>query len=707
MNRKNRRINKGAALLLTVFMLLFFVLIARFGYLQIVQKADGKNLVALAKERWTNKQPVQAHRGSILDVNGKPLAKDVPAYTVVAVLSKVAPNYVKNPKETAAELSPILHMSKSRLLQLLTQNAFQVELGPGGRRMSYEQMLKVKKLHLPGIHFITQSKRYYPDQKFASYVLGFTDRDPKTDQLKGVMGVEKSMNSELSGKNGTLQYKSAPNGVQLPNSKDKKTPAKNGDNVYLTIDSHIQMFLDHAVTKANKKYHPKRIMAVVMDPKTGAILAMANRPSFNPNLRNIKNYTDQIISNPFEPGSVMKIFTLSAAVDAGVYNGHATYMSGSYKVTPNSPAIHDWNRYGWGRIDFNQAVQRSSNVGFAILAQKYIGFKRFYNYLQKFDFRKKTGIDLPNESNSQFRYKWPFDKATTAFGQGTAVTAMQLVKASTAVANNGKMMQPHIISKVVNPNTGKVVFKNKPQVAGTPISAASAKKVRQLLRMVVVGKYGTGKEFAIPGYAVTGKTGTAQIPSPKGGYMKNKYIHSFLGMAPEKNPQLIVYVAVDRPQVKTMFAGDIPVANIFKFTMEHSLQYLNVRPTQKQSGTNKAQSITIGSYQGKSVAAVKQQLEQKGLHVDVLGSGGTVVGQMPIQGEKVLPGSKILLKTNGSVKMPDLSGWSLNDVMKLAHLLDLQPQVDGTGFVSSQGIAPGTVLKKGQTLKVKLQAPHS
>lgn len=697
---------------MTIFMLLFFVLIARFGYLEIAKKADGRGLVALAKTRWTSQKQVQAQRGTIFDVNGKPLAKDVPAYTVVAVLSKnAAPNYVKNPDKTAAELAPILHMKQSRLQGLLTRKAFQVELGPGGRRMSYEDMQKVKKLHLPGISFITQSTRYYPDQKFASYVLGYTDRNPKTDQLKGIMGIEKSMNKKLQGKNGSMQYMSAPNGVPLPGSKDKKTSPQNGDNVYLTLDSHIQMFLEHAVDKANKQYHPKRIMAVVMDPKTGAILAMANRPSFNPNKRNITNYTDQIISNPFEPGSVMKIFTLSAAVDAGVYNGHATYMSGSYKVTPNSPAIHDWNYVGWGRIDFNQAVQRSSNVGFAILAKKYIGFNRFYKYLQKFDLQKKTGIALPNESNSHFQYKYPFDKAVTAFGQGTAITAMQLVKGSTAIANNGKMMKPYIVSKVVNPNTGKVVFKNKPKVAGTPISAASAKKVRDLLRTVVTGKYGTGKEFAIPGYAVTGKTGTAQIPSPKGGYMKNKYIHSFLGMAPKKNPQLIVYVAVDRPQVKTMFAGDKPVANIFKFTMEHSLQYLNIHPSQNQnqsqSQTSKDQSIMIGDYKGKSVEQVKQDLDKIGLKVDVLGSGSTVVAQMPASGERVLPGAKVLLRTDGSVKMPDLSGWSLSNVMKLDRLLGLKPNVKGSGFVASQSIAPGTVVKTGETLSVKLQVPKS
>lgn len=706
--RKNTNINKGAAFLLSVFMLLFFALIARFGYIEMTKHVDGKGLVALAKEKWTRKTDLNGQRGTIYDSKGLPLAENVPAYTVEAILSKTAkPDYVKHPGKTAAKLAPILHMSQSHLQDLLSRNAFQVELGPGGRRISYKEMEKIKSLHLKGIQFKKESKRFYPNQEFASYAVGYASRDPKTDKLKGDMGIEEEFNKQLTGSNGSMTYMSSSNGTSLPGTTKNVHAAKNGDNVYLTLDSHIQMFLEHAIDNVNSQYHPKHIMGIVMDPKTGKVLAMANRPSFNPNTRNIKNYYDDIISDPFEPGSVMKIFTLSAAVDAGVFNGNATYMSGHLTIGPNT--IHDWNWSGWGRIDFNQAIQRSSNVGFAILAKKYIGFDRFYQYLQKFGFKQKTGIDLPNEANSKFAYHYPIEKATTAFGQGTAVTAMQLVKGATAVANNGKMMKPYIVDKVVDPNTGKVVEQTKPKVVGHPISAASAKKVRDLLRQVITGKHGTGKNYAIPGYKVVGKTGTAQIPDPKtGGYMAGpKYVYSFMGMAPMNDPQLLVYVAVDRPDVKTMFAGDAPVEKIFKFTMQHSLQYLNIHPDQSQGGKPAEKSVKLQDYTGQSAVKAKSALENRGLRTEVLGSGGTVQGQMPFGGESVLSGAKVFLKTGGTVKMPDLKGWSLGDVNKLADLLGLQPVVKGKGYVVEQSIAPGKTIKSGDPLSVTLGAPDA
>jgi penicillin-binding protein 2B len=706
-SRKNKNINKGAALLSFIFMLLFFVLIVRFGYIETTKHVEGKGLVKLAKQKWMANEDLQAERGTIYDSRGVPLAENVPAYTVTAVLSEDAkPNYVKDPEKTAEKLAPILHMKKSRLLDLLTKKAFQVELGPGGRRISYEKMEKIKQLDLPGIDFIPQSKRNYPNQEFASYVLGFTTRDPDTDKLKGVMGIEKELNQKLEGKNGSETYLSSRSGVKLPGGDEKKDPPQDGDNVYLTLDSHIQTYLNEAVSETDKKYDPKRIMAVVMDPKTGKILGMANRPSFNPNTRKIKNFKNDIISDPFEVGSVMKIFTLAAAVDSGVYNGNATYKSGTYDV--GGGTINDWNNgQGWGTITFNEGLQRSSNVGFSILANKYIGFDRFYNYLMKFDFKEKTGIALPDEKNSIFQYDVPIEKTTTAFGQGTAVTAMQLVKAATAIANDGKMMKPYIIDQIVNPNTGKVISKTEPKVAGTPISAESAKKVRDLLRTVVTGKYGTGRDFAIKGYEVAGKTGTAQIPKKDGsGYMSGpKYIHSFLGMAPKDDPKLLVYVAVDRPDVKTMHEGEKPVADIFDFVMEHSLQYLDITPDQKPHHTNVDRSVNVGDYRGQSAEAVKQSLKEKGLNPVVLGSGDTISAQMPFSGETVLPGERVFLRTNGKTKMPDLSGWSLADVMKFADLLGLHPNIEGLGYAVDQDISPGKPVRKGEILTVKLAKP--
>ncbi|WKB34918.1 penicillin-binding transpeptidase domain-containing protein [Terrilactibacillus sp. S3-3] len=222
----------------------------------------------------------------------------------------------------------------------------------------------------------------------------------------------------------------------------------------------------------------------------------------------------------------MKTFTAAAAINEGVYDGSRTYQSGSYKV--GGVTIHDWNRNGWGRIDFDQAFERSSNVGLSILANKYLGTDKLHNYLDRFGFLQKTGIDLPSEAGSNVGWKWKAGQVETSFGQGSAFTAIQIVQAATAIANNGKMMRPYIVDKVVNPKTGRTVLVHHPTVAGRPITKKTAEETRRLMRLVVTGKYGTGRPFDLKGYNVIGKTGTAQI-AVNGKYLvgKNNYIFSF------------------------------------------------------------------------------------------------------------------------------------------------------------------------------------
>lgn len=706
-SRKNKNINKGAALLAMVFVLLFFALLARFAYIETTKQVEGKGLAKIARDNWQSHENMRSQRGTIFDAGGKALAKDVNAYTVVAILSdKAKPDYVKDPKTTAKKLAPILHMDEAKLQKRLSADKFQVELGTKGRRISFKKKEKIEKQDLSGIHFRTETKRYYPNQTFASYLLGFTKRNEGQGPLQGVMGIEKNMNEKLTGQDGSKTYRTSANGVKLPAADEKKQAPRNGDNVHLTIDNNIQTFLEHAMTDVAKKYQPKQMMAAVLDPKTGKILAMSNRPTFNPNKRDLDHYSNAIVSDSFEPGSTMKIFTLSAAVDAGVYNGDETYKSGTYKIPGGT--IHDWNDgLGFGTITYNQGVRRSSNVAFARLANKKIGFSRFHAYLKKFDFDEKTGIDLPNEAGSHFQYDVPIEKATTAFGQGTSVTPLQQLKGATAVANDGKMMKPYIVDKVVDPNDKQAVLENKPKVAGEPISSDSATKVRDLLRSVVTGKNGTGKDFAVKGYKVAGKTGTAQIPKKDGsGYENGKYIHSFLGMAPKDDPQFMMYVAVDEPKVKSWHDGSKPVAKIFRFVTRKSMQYLNIDPEQKKDKA-KAKAETIRDYQGQSLKKAKKSLQKQGFDVLTLGSGKTVVSQQPMADTSLFPGERVMMNSGGKIHMPDLAGWSFSDVGKLAELLDLKPDIKGSGYVSKQNIPPGDAVKEGETLSVQLSPPKS
>ncbi|MCY8132111.1 penicillin-binding protein 2B, partial [Bacillus spizizenii] len=278
------------------------------------------------------------------------------------------------------------------------------------------------------------------------------------------------------------------------------------------------------------------------------------------------NYYNDLISYAYEPGSTMKIFTLAAAIQENVYNGNEKYKSGTYKV--GGGIVRDHNEgVGWGPTSYHDGVVRSSNVAFAKLANEKLGYTRLDEYLHKFNFYQKTGIDLPNEVSSKINFKYEFDKASTAYGQASAVTPIQQLQAATAIANDGKMMKPYVIDHIVDPDTKKTIYQNKPQSAGTPISADTAKKVRNILGDVVTSDIGTGQPYKIEGFDVAVKTGTAQIAG-QNGYLsgRDNYVFSVMGMAPKDDPQLLIYVAVQQPQLENDETGSNPVSEIFNPT---------------------------------------------------------------------------------------------------------------------------------------------
>jgi penicillin-binding protein 2B len=713
-HKKHINTNRGAAFLFGLFCLLFFILFARFVYLQTTGVADGQVLAVEAEKRYKQQRVIEAKRGTIYDRNGEVIAEDTPSYTVVAVLDEKMttdpehPRHVVDPEMTARKLAPLLKMEVDEVERILKKDAKQVEFGANGRNISQQQKMKIESLNLPGIGFIRDTKRFYPNGKFASHVIGYAQKsDEKDGQTVGVMGIEKSLNHYLKEKDGYVTFKGDPQGLKLPNTKESIIPPDNGNDVYLTIDQKIQTFLEDAMNQVEKKYEPEKIIAIVADPKTGKILAMGSRPSFDPNKRNIEYYLNDAISYPYEPGSTMKIFTLAAAVNEGVYNGNDLYRSGSYRVGPD--IIRDHNKVGWGTISFNEGVQRSSNVAFSILVKEKLGEDRFLQYLHRFHFNQPTGIDLPGETIGNIVYRYPIEKLTTAFGQGTSVTPIQQVQAATAIANGGKMMKPYIIDRVVDPDTGKVIMQHEPEVVGQPIKKETAEKVLDILETVVTSEKGTGRPYQIEGYRVAGKTGTAQIPSPEGGYLTGyqNYIFSFLGMAPKENPRLLMYVAVKQPKISFTETGAAPVSMIFNSVMKNSLQYLNIRPSLENKAKQKSnKGIILDSYEDLMVEEAVRKLKEKGLTPVLIGKGKRIDAQMPIAGEEVIARERIILQTDGEPTMPDVTGWSLRDIMKLAQLLKLQPSIKGHGYAAAQNIQPGTRVKEGDYLIVELANPQ-
>jgi penicillin-binding protein 2B len=716
MNKKQPYMNFGAAGLFGLFGLLFFILLFRYFSIQFTGEVGSQPLAAKAQQKYSRTGTLEASRGVIYDQNGEVISEDTTAYTLIAILDKKMttnakkPNHVTDPEKTARELAKYIKMDESEIYSILTKDQFQVEFGKAGRDMSPQTKKEIEALKLPGITFKRDSKRFYPNGVFASHLVGYADRIDEKDgtyNYVGKMGIEKTLDNELTGKDGKINYESDLWGYLLPDGKQKVTPAQNGDDVYLTLDKKIQTFLEDAMNKVTAEYKPKKIIAIVADPKTGNILAMGQRPSFHPKTKEgIDNsWHNEAIETSFEPGSTMKIFTLAAAIEENKFNPNDRFQSGSYKVTSKDKPIHDHKRSGWGTISYLEGVQRSSNVAFAKIANELLGFEKFREYLTKFGFDSKTGIDLPSETTGKIQYTWPIEKATTAYGQGTAITPIQQIQAMTAIANNGKMMKPQVIDKIVNHDTGEIIRDVKPEVVSTPISAETAKKVRDILETVVTNEEtGTGNRYQIDGYSVAGKTGTASIPDPRGGYLDGQedYIFSFLGMAPKDDPKLIVYVAVQQPDIDHYSMGSIPVSLVFNPVMKNSLQYLNIQPAQQE----KASTTKLADLKGKNITETVKGLEEQGLDVVVLGKGHRVAGQLPAAGTNVLEGEKVIIHTDGELLAPDMTGWSLRDVMKVARLSGVKLNSTGSGYVVKQNIKEGTVLKKADFLIVDLKTPE-
>ncbi|MFT4416122.1 penicillin-binding protein [Fredinandcohnia humi] len=718
MKVKNININRGAAIISMFFALLFFILMGRFIQIQATGKVDGVVLAAMADEKYTKQREIEAVRGTIYDRNGKPIAEDTASYTVVAILDKTLtvnekkPKHVVNPEETARKLAPLLKMDEQELRSILEKDKKQVEFGSYGRDISQQLKLEIEALELPGIGFRRELKRYYPHGTFASHVVGYAQKvtdskDETVTNTVGMLGVEKSMNKYLQEKNGLITFHSDKRGFKLPDAKEQIVPPDNGNDVYLTIDQTIQTFLEDAMNNAVKEYQPEKIIGIVANPKTGEILAMSTRPSFDPNERNIENYLNDAIAYPYEPGSTMKIFTLAAAIEEGVYNGNANFASGRYSA--GGETIRDHNRVGWGTITYDQGVLNSSNVAFAKIAKEQLGTERFFEYLNRFGLDRPTGIDIEGEVENTINFKWEIDKVSTAFGQASSVTPIQQVQAATAIANGGKMMKPYVIDKVVDPDTDKVVIDHKPELAGNPVSAETSKKVLDLLGKVVTD--GTGKLYNLEGYHVAGKTGTAEIPSPQGGYLygRGNYFYSFLGMAPKDDPKLIVYIAVKQPKLKDTEYGPEPVSLVFNHVMKNSLQYLNIQPITQESDNNKEVKVELEapSFIDSSIAEVQAIAEKNKLKTVIVGNGKNVINQDPTQGEKVMPGEHFLLITDNELTLPDLTGWSLRDVMRLAELIDIDVSYKGNGFVVEQSLAAGSIMKNGSKVTVTLEPPNT
>lgn len=703
MKKKKRTINRNVrlaniALIFTLF--LFAIIVYRAGRLSLSTEVDGINLAEFSNKRTIKEETILAKRGTIYDVNGEVLAQNVYSYTLIAYLaeSRGEGNYVKDKEQTAEKLATVINMDKERILSLLNKNVYQTEFGTSGKGLTELTKEKIVALNLDGIDFIADQKRYYPKGDFLSYTLGYAKMNTE-GKIIGEMGIEALFDESLTGTDGYKRYQKDLRGYKIANTKEEVVQAKDGSNIYLTIDSNVQFFVEQALEEAKTNYKFDELNIVVADAKTGKILGIGSSTSFDPNIKNIENYMDPNISISFEPGSTMKIFSYMAAMEAGVYNGDETFKSGVYK-TKDGTLIGDWDRNGWGTITYDRGFALSSNVGVVNLINKYIGRDTLMDYYKKLGFGSKTGIELSKETAGKLNFKYETEVFNAGFGQGIMVTSIQNIKALTSIANDGMLLQPYIVDKVVDSN-GNIIEQNKRTELGIVASKTTTDKIKDLMEDVVLS--GTGSTYRMEDYGLIAKTGTAQIASTNGtGYLTGAYdvIRGFAGMFPKDDPQIIIYANLKRPRPNS----PTPLAYVVKSVVENTSKYYGIydgEQTDDISSTSK-----LDSYISKKVEDVKKNLESKKLNVIVIGNGDTVINQYPLSSTVVNGGTKVFLLTNGSeIKIPKFKGWSKKDVITYLNLANILYKTDGIGYLVSQSYSG--IYNPDMILELKFEEKYS
>lgn len=706
--RKNNNVPTGNLVIIASF-LFFALIIGRGAYLALSTNIDGINIKEFSSSRTTRTDTLTATRGKIYDVNGETLAENVYSYTLIAYLdpdrttNENNPQHVVDKEGTAQALSTVIDMSYEEILSLLNkEGVYQTEFGKAGKSLNEIQKDKILALGLPGIDFIETQTRYYPNGNFLSYAIGYAKTD-SSGEITGEMGIEKQYDDILSGTDGYVTYQKDRNGYKISGTDEIRVEAEDGDDVYLTVDSSIQLFVEQAIAESAKQYAFDGVNIMVADAETGAILASASYPSFDPNTRNdIVSYLDSNVSIGTEPGSTMKIYTYMAAMEAGKYNGNDTYLSGIY-TAQDGTQIGDHDRAGWGVITYDYGFAQSSNVAVANLVTKYIDRATLGNYFKKLGFGSKTGIELPNEASGKISFQYETEVINASFGQGILTTPIQNIKALTAIANDGVLLQPYIVDKIVDGSTGEVTYQGERTELGQVASSSTVTKMKQLMHDVV--DFGTGSIYAMEGYDLIAKTGTAQIASTDGsGYLTGEYdvIRGFAGIYPAENPKLIIYATMTRPQSKSAR----PLSMIIDQIIVNATQYYGIDTTADDNEVvDPVVENLMPSFINQTINNATTTLTEMGVTPYVLGNGTKVVSQYPAEGTTITNKEKVFLVTNDdtTIAMPNITGWSLKEVKAFANLLKIPLTVTGNGYVTSQSIPEGTILNQDSMLTITLE----
>ena len=690
----------------------FFVTIGK------VHLRSGTDLSIYADSANTVTETSLALRGFIYDRNGQVIAQDNRTYDIVCVLSSARQSiegqisYVKDKEGTAKVLSEILKIDYDKIMGYFSQDIYQTELGIGGRHLSQATKELIESYHLPGIEFTDSIKRIYPNGQFASNLVGFAQQD-EYGITTGQMGLELYLNSYLSGTNGSRTYQTDKDGYRLPGMKDEVVSAINGDDVYLTLDTSIQQTLEQSMSMTQNQFGADNVWGGVMEIKTGKILAWGQSNSFDPNVREISDYTNAGTQIPYEPGSTLKTFTWAAAINEGKYNGSELTNGNSYCYgtdSQNNPiratadnslgCVYNADRYQYGSVDFDTGLVYSLNSVAGTVQNEVITPDINLEYLRKFGFFNDVDTDGLPEATGTLNFTYPSDKLSLSFGQGSTVTMLQLMQAYSAVFSDGTMVKPYFVDSIRDGyDNSKYIYKANKTVVGHPITSDTAKQLQSILYRVVNDDKGTGRGYRIPECKVMGKTGTTEF-AIDGSYQSGKYIYSFMGALPADNPQILVYYAIRIDS--SVPVNQQPQVNLLR---RIAMQYGFAQQT-AETPENTAETVSVyemPSLINHSLSYVQDTLSSYGTELYNLGDGNTVIRQYPQVGHSVTTGQKVFLVTNANtIYIPNMVGWSRQDVAGFwqATGLDVNISGDETSVVTSQDIPAGSYIEKGTAISI-------
>ena len=735
-NRKspteNRRLVGKNLSLLAVF--LFAVFLVNFAVIIGTGSKFGVDLVKEASRVHQTTRTVPAKRGTIYDRNGTPIAEDATSYNVYAIIDKEYKSangkilYVEESQysKVAEVFHKYLDMDESYVKEQLSQpNLKQVSFGVKGNGITYANMMSIKKdleaAKVQGVDFTTSPNRSYPNGKFASSFIGLAQLHENEDgskSLVGTSGVESSLNSLLAGTDGIITYEKDRLGNIVPGTEQITQQIVNGKDVYTTLSSPLQSFMESQMDAFQEKVKGKYMTATLVSAKTGEILATTQRPTFDADTKEGITedfvWRDILYQSNYEPGSTMKVITLASAIDNNTFPGGEYFNSSELKVA--DATIKDWDvnegLTSGGMMTFSQGFAHSSNVGMTLLEQK-MGDTTWLDYLSRFKFGVPTLFGMSDEYAGQLPEDNVVNIAMSAFGQGISVTQTQMLRAFTAIANDGVMLEPKFISALYDPND-QTVRKSQREIVGNPVSKEAASLTRE--NMILVGTdpiYGTmynkltGKPIVtVPGQTVSVKSGTAQIADEQnGGYLvgKTNYIFSVVTMHPSENPDFILYVTVQQPEhFSNPWFGEF--ANPILERASAMKDILNLQSTAKNlDQITTTTSYAMPSIKDSSPGDLAEELRRNLVQPIVIGSGTKIKDSSVAEGTNLDANEQILLLSDKVEEMPDLYGWSKKNVETFAKWLNLEVEFEGTGeTVKKQSVRSNTALKDLQKIKITL-----